>query len=96
MPIEVTHANFLFHLLMALVTGAAAGGTFFVGYYWRERLQLEGIRRIERWIEWTVKIILETVEVHNDLHPEAKISVGGLSKLLFDQASRPWSVEDKG
>jgi hypothetical protein len=87
--------SFLFQLFMAIVTGAAAGGTFFAAYYWRERMQTEAIRRVERWIEWTVKILLELSEVHNDLHPEAKVHVGGLSKLLFDATSRPWAIEDK-
>jgi hypothetical protein len=84
------HTDFLIDLAWSLVTGVAAGATFFVGYYWRERRQTATIRRVERFLEWTILVTLAVVETHNEFHPEAKVDTGGLSKLLFDASSHPF------
>jgi formate-dependent nitrite reductase membrane component NrfD len=84
------HDSVLFHLVWAVVAGIAAGATFFIGYYWREKKQSAAMRRIERFLEWTILVTLSIVEVHNEFHPEAKIETQGLSKLLFDASSHPF------
>ena len=84
------HDSVIFHLAWAVVAGITAGATFFVGYYWRERKQTAAIRRIERFLEWTILVTLAITETHNEFHPEAKVDTGGLSKLLFDASSHPF------
>ena len=88
------HDSVLYHLVWAVVAGVAAGATFFIGYYWRERKQTESIRRIQRFQEWVIRTLLAIVEVHNDFHPESRVDTGGLSKILFDASSFTFHDED--
>jgi hypothetical protein len=82
----------LLELIRAVLMGGSAGAVFFLGYYWVEREKRKRTHVIERWIEFVMQKMIETVEVHNDLHPEAKVDLGGLAKILFDATNRPWSI----
>jgi hypothetical protein len=90
MIIGLEHSEFALRLVFAIVSGIVAGALFFVGYYWKERKQAEAMRRIERFLEWTILVTLAIAEVHNEFHPEAKVDTQGLSKLLFDASSHPF------
>ena len=84
----LTGGNLALNLVMALATGAAAGGVVYGGITWKQRNSIAAIHRTERFVGWVVEIVMEIARVHNELHPDNPIDVSGLAKLLFDNGGR--------
>lgn len=90
----LTGANLGLHLITAIATGGAAGGVVYAGITWKQRNATAAIHRTERFVTWTVEVVMEIAEVHNELHPDRRIDVSGLAKILFDNSGRRKSHDE--